>query len=362
MGCIYMRTDPNGKSYIGQTSFDEGKRWKEHCNIAYLKTNTGYDYPLSRAIRKYGPENFTCTILEENIDDPVTLKEQEMYWINYYNTFKNGLNATMGGEGNKIVDPCAIKKLWDDGYCVRDISILLNIWPTTVLNNLDVPLEECKKRGPIYKTKNSSKYIGNYKIGRACPVSCFDMNTGELINTFQSYYHAAKFLGVNNPTIISKAANGYLKSAYGYYWQNGYTTNKLPDDFISAHKKRKKVTKEYVVCVERNEMYSDTVYAQKITGINYRSISYACQGIQKTAGGYHWRYATEDDKQNMNLLSHNKRTYNGYNDIPVICIETGIVYSSIKNASNDTGANPVGISKCCRNMQNTSNGLHWKYA
>jgi len=62
MGCIYMRTDPNGKSYIGQTSFDEGKRWKEHCNIAYLKTNTGYDYPLSRAIRKYGPENFTCTM------------------------------------------------------------------------------------------------------------------------------------------------------------------------------------------------------------------------------------------------------------------------------------------------------------
>lgn len=62
MGCIYMRTTPSGKSYIGQTSFSEEKRWREHCNVAYLENSPAYNYPLSKAIRKYGPDGFACKI------------------------------------------------------------------------------------------------------------------------------------------------------------------------------------------------------------------------------------------------------------------------------------------------------------
>lgn len=62
MGCIYMRTSPSGKSYIGQTAFEENKRWKEHCYVAFDKNSAGYNYPLSRAIRKYGADNFSCII------------------------------------------------------------------------------------------------------------------------------------------------------------------------------------------------------------------------------------------------------------------------------------------------------------
>ena len=203
-----------------------------------------------------------------------------------------------------IADSEKIKKLWDEGHCVRDISILLNVWPTTVLDHLDVTIEECQRRGPIYKTKNSVKYFGDYKTGRATPVSCFDMETGELIKSFSSFYQAAKFIGVKNSASIIKAANGVINSAYGYYWQRGDQQTRLSNDGLLKRKnKRRKRMCEYVVCIEKNEMYSDAIYAQELTGINYRSISFACKGDQKTAGGFHWRYATDDDKKNMRLFS-----------------------------------------------------------
>lgn len=361
MGCIYMRTSPSGKSYIGQTSFQEEKRWKEHCNIAFLKSSPGYNYPLSRAIRKYGPDNFSCIILEDNIEDVNILHEREMYWINYYDTFRHGLNATMGGEGNKIIDDGKIKELWDAGHCVRDICLLLDIWPSTALNNLDISIEECQKRGPIYKTKNSLKYLGDFQTGRAMPVSCFDMETGELIKSFQSFYQAAKFVGVNKSTVIWKAADGKIKSAYGYYWMRGDGITKLPKQVMEDNKTRHKVVKKYVVCVETNKMYSDTICAQKHTGINYRGILHVCHGYQNTAGGFHWRYATDADKEILTLISGEKRKYKNYNQRAVKCIETGVVYSSMKQASQETGANATGISKCCKHEQETSNGLHWEF-
>ena len=248
--------------------------------------------------RKYGPDSFECKILEDNINDQEVLKEREIYWIDHYNTFCDGLNATMGGDGNKIADVQKIKMLWNEGHCVRDISILMNIWPKTVLQHLDVPLEECQRRGPIYKSKNSEKYFGNYQYGRASSVSCFDMKTGEKIKSFPSYHQAAKFVGAKTVSSIFRAAEGRIQSAYGYYWKAGDTETKLSEDDLSERKQRHKRINEYVVCIEENKMYSDTKYAEKITGINYRSISFACHGYQKTAGGFHWRYATKEDKEN----------------------------------------------------------------
>lgn len=49
-----------------------------------------------RAIRKYGIDNWTTEILE-TIDNDL-LNEKEKYWIEYFDSFKNGYNSTTGGE------------------------------------------------------------------------------------------------------------------------------------------------------------------------------------------------------------------------------------------------------------------------
>ena len=108
-------------------------------------------------------------------------------------------------------------------------------------------------------------------------------------------------------------------------------------------------------------MYSDTVYAEKMTGICYRSITFACQGHQQTAGGYHWRYATDEDKQNLTLLKEDKPHKMAHNVRKVKCIETGIVYDSLKLAGEAIGLSNSSIYSCCTKKSETAGGFHFEY-
>lgn len=100
-GYIYKITNKvNGKSYIGQTRYTIEFRWRQHL---HKKDNTYFH----NAIRKYGADNFIIEKLEEcNIED---LNEKEIYYIAKYNTFKDGYNLTIGGDGNRTL-------LLDDKY------------------------------------------------------------------------------------------------------------------------------------------------------------------------------------------------------------------------------------------------------
>ena len=95
---IYKFTNKiNGHSYIGQSRNIE-KRMKEHYYRAFNSYNENKEFssPFYSALRKYGKENFYFEILEEcQIKD---LNEKEKYWIQYYDTFHNGYNATEGGD------------------------------------------------------------------------------------------------------------------------------------------------------------------------------------------------------------------------------------------------------------------------
>jgi len=89
MGYIYLDINQvNGKIYIGQHN---GK------NSSYLGSGTIF----RRAIRKYGQENFTKVILENNIEDADTLNKRETDWIALYDSTNPdiGYNLTKGGGG-----------------------------------------------------------------------------------------------------------------------------------------------------------------------------------------------------------------------------------------------------------------------
>lgn len=66
--------------------------------------------------------------------------------------------------------------------------------------------------------------------------------------------------------------------------------------------------------------------------------------------------AWSDDIKNKIMLSNKTRK-------KVICIETNIVYNSIKEASRKTNINKKNISYCCRKVEHykTAGGYHWKF-
>lgn len=51
-------------------------------------------------MNKYGIENFLCETIEEVSNDK--LDEREKYWINYYDSYNNGYNSTLGGRATQL--------------------------------------------------------------------------------------------------------------------------------------------------------------------------------------------------------------------------------------------------------------------
>ena len=92
----------NGNAYIGK-SINIENRFKEHERRAlFADTSKEFNKVLYKAIKKYGIENFRFEILEV-IEDINLLNSREIFWIDYYNTYKKGYNQTIGGDGNKNV-------------------------------------------------------------------------------------------------------------------------------------------------------------------------------------------------------------------------------------------------------------------
>ena len=97
---IYKITNKiNEKIYIGKTIRTLEKRKEEHIKAAKENKN----FILSRAINKYGIENFEFEILEE-VDDENNLSLLEQNYIKKFNSYIgfndcNGYNMTLGGEG-----------------------------------------------------------------------------------------------------------------------------------------------------------------------------------------------------------------------------------------------------------------------
>lgn len=95
IGVIYKWTNKiNNKSYIGQTLFPN-KRINSHINAA--KNNS--QLLFHKALRKYGIDSFIYEELESVEENK--LNEREMYWISYYDSYNNGYNMTLGGEGHR---------------------------------------------------------------------------------------------------------------------------------------------------------------------------------------------------------------------------------------------------------------------
>ena len=111
-GYIYKITNKiNQKIYIGQTSRTIAIRWKSHCYTAFCEKSKDYDFPLYRAIRKYGIENF----LVEEIDQAFSqeeLDQKEIQYIEEYDSYRKGYNASLGGSGHQKYNYLEITKYY----------------------------------------------------------------------------------------------------------------------------------------------------------------------------------------------------------------------------------------------------------
>lgn len=207
MSYIYKITNNiNGKIYIGKTNRSIEERFKEHCKD-YLRRDFE-QRPLYSAMKKYGIENFSIELVEEtNIPE-----EREKYWIEYYGSFKNGYNATLGGDGKSYIDYDLVVATYLELQNQLKVAKKLNISVDTVATALKV-----KNINSLTKTEVVRLVMG--KI-----INQYDLK-GNYIQSFPSARAAAAALGKTTTTSngasshITDVCKGKRKTAYGYIWK-----------------------------------------------------------------------------------------------------------------------------------------------
>lgn len=94
-GKIYkIVNNVNGLVYIGCTINSLEQRFNEHL---YRCFKTDYKSKLYNSIKKYGTENFSIELIEEC--ELNVIYETEKKYVEKYDSYNNGLNSTLGGEG-----------------------------------------------------------------------------------------------------------------------------------------------------------------------------------------------------------------------------------------------------------------------
>lgn len=201
MGYIYCITNLiNNKKYIGKTIYSIDKRWRQHINDS--KKNTCELRPLYKAMNKYGIDNFTIKELEQCDDQLLSIKEQ--YWIDKYNTYQNGYNATLGGDGKIYLDYNKIIQTYQEVQNISKVADIIGCSRDAIRNILHNSNIIIKPSQEIVK-EQSSKQIGQYD------------KQGNLLNIYPSIKAAERAMG-NTQRHIVDCVNGKRQTAYGFMW------------------------------------------------------------------------------------------------------------------------------------------------
>lgn len=102
-GIYVIRNLVNDKKYVGSS---KNFKKREKIHLCRLKNNNHFNIHLSRAVLKYGFENFVFEIIENFIGTKQELVDRENYYIDFHKTLDinfgyNMTYATVGG-GDKV--------------------------------------------------------------------------------------------------------------------------------------------------------------------------------------------------------------------------------------------------------------------
>lgn len=237
-GIYLIRNNVNNKVYIGQSK-DIEKRWSDHLSLGKTSSKSksaNNNYPLYRAMKKYGVENFSITILEET-DDYSQLDSIENKYIEEYGAITDGYNQRITSSSGYSKEYTINKR--EVKYSVTKEKLrneLLSYTFEKVASMYGVSSNTIRKWCKDYGLPSSSKdYITSEKskefsdrmktIARESStkrkrIAMLDINTGEVIKVFDSVTDAGIYVN-GKPHNISSAIHGTngRKTSKGYGWK-----------------------------------------------------------------------------------------------------------------------------------------------
>ena len=251
---IYVHVNKiNGKLYIGQTC-------QKNINNRWRKGKGYKDNPLFwNALEKYGWDNFEHIVLFENLSlDMTNIIEEEL--IKKYNTTndKFGYNINFGG-GNKRLSESTKNKL------SKLAKVRMNSYTKEKLKEIGRKISIANSGenngffGKKHTDKTRKKMSENHANFKGENHPMYNRNHSEKTKKIWSEKRKGKNLYANNPN--AKAVNQYDKNM----------------NFI----------KTFYTIKEASES----------VGVQPQTIHACLRGKLKTAGGYVWKYTSEDQHE-----------------------------------------------------------------
>ena len=229
---IYSITNlVNDKRYIGiSQNYEDRKR----VHLWALKNKKHKNEKLQNAVNKYGLENFIFEILEEiEIDSRIEALKYENFYINLYDSFRNGYNKSQGFDGSTL-------QIQSDKTKEKHRQLMLNnkIW----LNKHHT--EETKK-----------------KIGKI---------------------HKGKILSNSTKEKISKSRKGKYKGNGNPFYGKHHTEETKQ---ILREKRGNKI-----ICIETKKVFQSINQCAKEMNLDRKAIERVCKGVYKQTKGYTFKY------------------------------------------------------------------------
>lgn len=206
---IYTLTNKvNHKVYVGKTNRTVKERYQEHLLAIHKSVND--DRKLYKAFKKYGIENFDLALIEECTTENV--EDREMHWIEHYDSYRNGYNMTLGGDGKSYVQEMPVIEMYYQCQNVTETAKRMGIDRETVSNILHANDIEVKSNSDVMRDKFGVNVCQYHKDGK-------------FIQKHNSAMEAAASIGKSNEksngaaSHIMDVCKGKRKSAYGYIWK-----------------------------------------------------------------------------------------------------------------------------------------------
>lgn len=236
----------NSMVYIG-SSVDVERRWRQHKQASINENDHHYNYPLMKAFREFGINNFKFEIVETCIDYKEMIKVEHDWIIKENCVEPKGYNQTDNTE-SPMFDPEIAKKMSDtkrEKYGKKVCEIDNNKQILTIWNSLAEAGEETG--------------LDRYKISNVC--------NGTRLTTGNRYF---RFLDENNKIIEPDIR------------VNQVQTNRVT-----------KSSRKVIKMSEKNEelqIYDSIALAAADNACDASGISKVCNGIRKKCGGFKWKY------------------------------------------------------------------------
>lgn len=292
---IYKITNRlNNKSYIGQSICIE-KRWENHkCK------NGKSEYPLYRAFRKYGIENFDFEILEECLERE--LSERELFYIRKYDSVRNGYNQT-----ENTINPLLDKNIMEKAiknmtlhhrtteHREKQSEITKCLWQTeiyrekiTKINNTDIVKAKISQASKeMWRTNKSAREkITQSAKKRANTKEFKEQKSKEIKEAWKrGCYDIERFKdGARNHIQKMKTDKAYRDNMIEKFKAN--RPNSIKVDMIDVQTNNVILTFDKLMDAAQ-WIRNNTKYIKA----DYSTINKVCKGRGKTAYGYKWRYS-----------------------------------------------------------------------